>query len=177
MNSKHPNVKIETNVRGAGRSTGSIQYKCHHCGSEFSRRGSLDRHIRSVHRSVPTFNCTLCGKGCTRSLNLEMHMRTCTGAAASAVGSATLAHRSGAANVPVQRFAVRPKRRALGGAVEVHGVNMKEADQLGALEGAVLALEPTMAAYQQRHRAYKFQIAMGVMFHKAVDPAVVTQPP
>ena len=34
-----------------------------------------------------------------------------------------------------------------------------------------------MAAYQQRHRAYKFQIAMDVMFHKAVDPAVVTQPP
>ena len=64
-------------------------------------------------------------------------MRTCTGAAASAVGFSTPAHRGGAANVPVQRFDVRPKRRALGGAIEVHGVDMNEADQLGALEGAV----------------------------------------
>ena len=35
---------------------------------------------------------------------------------------------------------------SIGGAVEVHGVDMNEADQLGALEGAVLTLEPTMAS-------------------------------
>ena len=31
--------------------------------------------------------------------------------------------------------------------------------------------------FQQKHSAYKFQIAVDVVFHKAVDPAVVTQPP
>ena len=81
------------------------------------------------------------------------------------------AHRGGAA------FAVRRRRGAFGGAAEVHTVDMNEADQLTTLEGAVLALEPTMADYQRRHRSYKFQIAVDVMFHKAVDPAVVTQPP
>ena len=63
------------------------------------------------------------------------------------------------------------------GAAEVHTVDMYEADQLATLGGAVLALEPIMRAYQRRHRSYKFQIAVDVMFHKAVDPAVVTQPP
>ena len=46
-------------------------------------------------------------------------MRTCTGVA---VGSSIPAHKGGAANVPVCRseFAVRSKRKAFGGAVEVH---------------------------------------------------------
>ena len=31
--------------------------------------------------------------------------------------------------------------------------------------------------FQQKHSAHKFQIAGSIVFHKAVDPAVVTQPP
>ena len=34
-----------------------------------------------------------------------------------------------------------------------------------------------MDNYRRDHRAYKFQIAVDVIFHKAVDPAVITQPP
>ena len=34
-----------------------------------------------------------------------------------------------------------------------------------------------MTKFHQEHRAYKFQIAVCVVFHKAVDPAVITQPP
>ena len=53
---------------------------------------------------------------------------------------------------------------------------MVGARQLAALEDAVLAFEPTMSACQRRHRAFKFQVSLDVIFHKAVDPAVVTQP-
>ena len=74
-------------------------------------------------------------------------------------------------------FTVRRRRRAFGGVAEVHSVDMQEQDQLAALGDAVLSLEPTMTAYHRRHQAYKFQVAVGVMFHKAVDPTVVTQPP
>ena len=31
--------------------------------------------------------------------------------------------------------------------------------------------------FQQKHGAYKFQISVSIVFHRAVDPAVVTQPP
>ena len=74
-------------------------------------------------------------------------------------------------------FTVRRRRRAFGGAAEVHSVDMEERNQLAALGDDVLSLEPTMVAYQRRHRAYKFQVALDVIFHKAVDPAIVTQPP
>ena len=147
----------------------------------------MDRHVKRMNTSIPAFNCTLCGKGCTRSINLEVHMRTCTGVA---VGSSTPAHtggaascsstpvhRGGSANTQARSFTVRRKRRALWGAVEVHIVDMDAANQLVALEDAVLAPEPTMTAYQQRHRAYKYQIALNVVFHKAVDPTILTDPP
>ena len=161
------------------------KYKCYHCGDDFSKRSNLDRHIREQH--VQSFNCTLCGKGCTRSLNLEMQMRTCTasstpahrGRAASC--SSTPAHRGGAAScssIPAHKggaaFIVRRQRRALEGAAEVHSVDMDAANQL---EDAIVALEPTMTDYQQRHRAYKYQIALNVVFHKAEDPTILTQPP
>ena len=40
-----------------------IRYKCCQCGIDFSNRSNLDRHIRQQHGQ--SFNCTLCGKGCT----------------------------------------------------------------------------------------------------------------
>ena len=104
-------------------------------------------------------------------------MRTCT-------GSSPPAHRGGAASCSKTSafwggaaFVVQRKRRALGGSVEVHGVDMNAANQLMALEDAVLTRGPTMAAYQRRNQAYKFQIALSIVFHKAVDPTILTDPP
>ena len=34
-----------------------------------------------------------------------------------------------------------------------------------------------MLDFQPKHSAYKFQIAVSIVFHKTVDPALVTQPP
>ena len=101
-------------------------------------------------------------------------MRTCTGVA---VGSSTPAHRGGDANTQARSFTVWRKRRALGGAVEVHSVDMDAANHLVALEDAVLTLKPTIIACQQRHRAYKYQIALNVLFHKALDPTILIDPP
>ena len=61
--------------------------------------------------------------------------------------------------------------------MEVHSVDMNAANQFVALEDAIAALEPIMAAYQQRHHAYKYQIAVNVIFHKAMDPTILTDPP
>ena len=48
--SKHAGIPIETNSRGASKSTGSTQYLCHHCGNKFSRRDALDRHAPTYIR-------------------------------------------------------------------------------------------------------------------------------
>ena len=34
-----------------------------------------------------------------------------------------------------------------------------------------------MMDFQQKHSAYKFQVAVSIVFHKAVDSAVIMQPP
>ena len=68
-------------------------------------------------------------------------------------------------------------RKSLGGAVEQFTVNMEEANHLPALKKHIAVFTPVMATFQQEHCAYKFQISVTVVFHEAVDPAVVTQPP
>ena len=54
---------------------------------------------------------------------------------------------------------------------------MQKAKSLSTLEKAIAVFEPVMMNFQQKHSAYKFQIAVDIVFQKAVDPAVVTQPP
>ena len=56
-------------------------------------------------------------------------------------------------------------------------VNMKGVSNLSSLKDAMTVFTRAMCTFQQKHHAYKFQFAVDIMFHKAVDPAVVTQPP
>ena len=42
---------------------------------------------------------------------------------------------------------------------------------------AITSFRPSMSTYHRDHCAYKFQMAVYVIFHKAVDPTVGTQPP
>ena len=45
------------------------------------------------------------------------------------------------------------------------------------LSTALHLLPPLMKTFQVKHRAYKFQVAITIVYQKAVDPSVVTQPP
>ena len=56
-------------------------------------------------------------------------------------------------------------------------VDMKAVSNLSSLKDAMTVFTPAMITFQQKHHAYKFKFAVDIMFHKAVDPAVVTQPP
>ena len=47
---------------------------------------------------------------------------------------------------------------------------MKEANSLSTLKKAIAVSKPVMTDFQHKHSAYKFQIAVDVVFHKAVDP-------
>ena len=46
---------------------------------------------------------------------------------------------------------------------------------MGALEKGVTSFKPVKAKYHHDHKACKFQLAVDVVFHKAIDPAVITQ--
>ena len=57
-----------------------------------------------------------------------------------------------------------------------YNIDMQETQHLGHLSPA-LHLLPTMKSFQDKHRAYKFQVAITIVCQKAVDLSVVTQPP
>ena len=56
-------------------------------------------------------------------------------------------------------------------------INMQETQHLDDLSTAIRLLQPTMKTFHTKHRAYKLQVAITIVCHKAVDPSVVTQPP
>ena len=136
----------------------------------FTERRSLERHVERNHTDNPAFNGDQCGRSYSRSGNLEMHKRTCTGPI---VAPAPKRRRSASA---VPEFTVRRKKRALGCTSEMYEVDMKESDNLTALQAVVTSFQPSMPTYRRDHSAYKFQKAVDVIFHKAVDPTVITQP-
>ena len=63
------------------------------------------------------------------------------------------------------------------GAVERYNINMQETQHLVHLSTALHLLLLTMTQFHTKHRAYKFQVAITIVYHKAVDSSVVTQPP
>ena len=74
------------------------------------------------------------------------------------------------------QFKLQKTREALEGNVQQFTINMKEAKSLSTLEKAIAVFNPVLMDFQQKHSACKFQIAVSIVFHKAADPAVVTQP-
>ena len=73
----------------------------------------------------------------------------------------------------VLRQSLQKAHTSLGGTVEQFAVNIKEENHLSALKKAIAVFTPVMTTFQQGHRAYKFQIAIAVVFHKAVDPPLL----
>ena len=105
-------------------------------------------------------------------------MRNCTGrggvttvAAATTVPSPAVEPRSRL------QFKLQKTCEALEDNVQQFTINMKEAKSLSTLKKAIAVFKPVMTDFQQKHNAYKFQVAVSIVFHKVVDPAVITHPP
>ena len=83
--------------------------------------------------------------------------------------------------------AVAAKRRRIGGVVpgrkdsKIAWRCCREVHYRYERSKALVSNEESCGCFQacngKDHQAYKFQIAVDVIFHKAVDPAVITQPP
>ena len=132
-------------------------------------------YVARNHTDHPIFDCNQCGKSFARSGNLEKHKRSYTGDAVAAVAVPVAAPTDKKGRI-ASEFKLRKTHKSLGGDVEQFPVNMKGARHLSILKEAIAVFTPVMTKFQQEPRAYKFQVAVCVVFHKTVDPAVVTQP-
>ena len=105
-------------------------------------------------------------------------MRNCTGRCVAVPTVAVPAAKKRFTGVAPGRlqFKLQKTHGALEGSVQQFTVNMKEAKSLSTLEG-YSCFQTSNDGFPAMHYAYKFQIAVDVVFHKAVDPAVVIQPP
>jgi KRAB domain-containing zinc finger protein len=54
-------------------------FECKICLSKFSRRYSLTRHVKTVHKNNVKFECTKCGSAFTRKDSLVVHQDRCGG--------------------------------------------------------------------------------------------------
>ena len=109
---------------------------------------------------------------------MEKHRRTCTGAPVVPTVAVPAAKKRCPGVAPERlHFKLQKTRETLEGNVLQFSVNLKRVKSLSTLEKAIAVFRPVMKYFQQKHSAYKFQIAVEVVFHKAVDPAVVTQSP
>ena len=151
-----------------------LEFSCDQCCRTYIHRRNLDRHVCRNYTAHPAFRCTQCEKSFARSYHLEMHKRTCVGGRVTAAAPAAKKRRITGVT---PEFVVRKTLRSLGGAVELFTVDMKEAKHLSALQGAITAFKPVLGKFHREQHAYKFQISVDVVFHKAVDPAVITEPP
>ena len=133
----------------------------------------LTRHVRRNHTDHPVFDCSQCGRSFARHGNLEKHRRNCTDGAPAGKRQRVPA----AVPVAVPEFVLRETHISLGGAVKQFTVNVIAVSNLSSLKTAMTVFKPSMLTFQQRHHSYKFQFTVDIMFHKADDPAVVTQPP
>ena len=146
-----------------------VNFTCDQCGRKYIYRHGLDRHARRNHAAHPFFSCDQCERLFTRSNNLEKHKRTYTGGQVAVPVAAPAAKK--------RYTGVAPEFQLLGGVVEEFTVNMKEAKHLSPLKKAITVFKPVMTTVHQEHHVCKFQIVVSVVFHNAVDTAVITQPP
>ena len=63
------NLHRHHNARHGGENFGS-EFKCHDCNKQFSRQGTLKKHIETVH-----LKCEYCGKHFVKKINLQVHIQ------------------------------------------------------------------------------------------------------
>ena len=89
-----------------------------------------------------------------------------------AVAAATTIPTPAAEPRSILQFKLQKTREALDGNVQQFTVDMKEEKSLATLQKVIAVFKPVMADFLQKHSVYKFQVAVSILFHKAVDPAV-----
>ena len=132
-------------------------------GRLYLHHRGLVRHMQMHNQEQPASTCGQCEKTFNRPDKLSKHLRHCT------------CHRPPPPQLPQQQqHTIAPPQ---GDAVERYNIDMQEKQHLDHLSPALHLLLPTMKTFQAKHCAYKFQVAIPIVYHKVVDPSVVTQPP
>ena len=152
---------------------------CIVCGRLYLHMSGMSRHMKSHQKQQPSSTCGQCGKIFSRSDNLAKHLRHCTGHSPppqQPPQQQQQQQHQHASTQPPPELSVHHQYTSMGGALERYSINMLGTQHLTHYS-TVLHLLPTMTQFHIKHHAYKFQVAITIVCHKAMDPSVVTQSP
>ena len=130
-------------------------------------------HMHKKGQTVST--CGQCGKTFNRKDNMLKHLQHCAGHRPPSLQLSQLPQQQHT-NAPPPTFTISHRYTSMGGVVKRYNIDMQETPHPDHLSPA-LHLLPTLKSFQEKHSAYKSQVAITFMYHNAVDPSVVTQPP
>ena len=169
-------------------------HSCDHCGRVYSSKRALVRHVSNTHRTATTSSCAQCGKQFRRIDNLQRHQATCTGHMFQQGGSIyqrqppidfTINSSSSSSysnngnnsnNNTTRSFTPTQTTTSFKNAAVTY-VTQINSPHLDLLQDAITALQPTLTQQRQTLGSIKFNVSIQVVFHKAVDLSVTTQPP
>ena len=146
---------------------------CTVCGRIYLHKSGLSRHMRMHKEEQPVSTCDRCGKVFDRKDNIRNHLQHCTDHRPPQLPQQPQQHTT----APPATFTISHHYTSMGGAVKRFNIDMQETQHLDHLSPALHLLLPSMKTFQIKHHAYKFQVAITIVCHKAVDPSAVTQPP
>ena len=132
----------------------------------------MQMHKQNQHTST----CDQCGKTFNRKDNLVKHLQHCTGHRPPPQQQQQEQQQQHT-TAPPPTFTINHRYTSMRDAVKRYNIDMQEAHYLDHLSTALHLLLPSMKTYQDKHHAYKFQVAITIVCHNAVGPSVVTQPP
>ena len=149
------------------------QLNCHQCGRIFFGETALKKHEK-VHDEPKLHRCTSCNKHFNRKNNLTHHMKICYVKPPSTTTG--FKRKIGAErNVRAKRLKtdrIIRIRSAFNGAAATWRLSVNDD-----LKNSVFEMEKKIADYQWDRKALKFTMAIHVVFVKANDSSVYTDPP
>ena len=158
-----------------------MAYTCQHCGRAFTKKCSMDRHIASAHDQVAGYTCSVCSKEFTRVENGQLHEQKCGVAPPSRKNGAGIKRpRIRHANPPSD-FRIRKTATAFSNATVTwkldYPVNTHRVGYMDVIESSINAMESRLERFKEEQRAMKFNMSIHVVFVKAIDANIMTDPP
>ena len=155
---------------------------CGICNRTFIQKSSLTRHIKNSHGEERRIKCSNCNRTYNRLENLKRHQKHCTAqqtSTPSIVGKKRKPRKS-AASTRSNNNIIKSKT-ALKGAVETWTLNFTNDDEetnfTDKIQEAIERMVDKIEHFRKENFAIKFNMALRIVFEKATDPDVVSDPP
>ena len=152
-----------------------VKIRCETCALPFWSAEQLEKHA-STHKRRKTFQCTHCRKGFARADRLKMHERSCDQNPAK-----EKVERKSFLTLQIGRGAnetFRLLESALAGVLQVWRYDFSDEEDEDIYESLhSVVMNDAHDLVIEATGIFKWYLGLKVVFHKAIDPSAVTDPP